>query len=427
MSIEDINYLKKNSIKQSYTFLIDSTDRNRNKYINPNYYSIEFATPFKNVIGFEVIDASIPRTMYNIDYLNNKIYYYIADTDDKYIIEGFTDIVKDIDDNDIPYTDLFKMIEIPPGDYTFQNFITTINKILSATGDDLIVKSYTTPPEQSNLIEFISFTRAFVLDMERSTVYNILGFDLLINSDENLKEEKDKRYTYIDNYKTDNIEISNYKRMFHSIYNISTRTHHIISPGIVYFMGYKYIVLRCPEIEEHLYRSLSYSKYNMGLAKFRINSFGFNDEKVVITKIPLREFHPIGKLSKLTFKFEVDNGQLYDFKGINHNIVFAVYYYEPIQKDIFKASILNPLYNMNFIDYKYNIDEDESDEEDAELSRDNIDIYKKRELEYAKDKEEEDNRYNEDEDDDEEDNIDNGNEDEDNDEDDDEDEYDNEK
>jgi hypothetical protein len=71
MSIEDINYLKNNSIKQNYTFLIDSTDRDRDKYPNPNKYVVDFTVPFKNVIGMEIIDASIPRTMYNIDVENN--------------------------------------------------------------------------------------------------------------------------------------------------------------------------------------------------------------------------------------------------------------------------------------------------------------------------------------------------------------------
>ena len=70
MSIEDINYLKNNSIKQHYTFLIDSADRDRDKYPNPNKYTIDFTVPFKNVIGMEIIDSSIPRTMYNIDYEN---------------------------------------------------------------------------------------------------------------------------------------------------------------------------------------------------------------------------------------------------------------------------------------------------------------------------------------------------------------------
>jgi len=386
MSIEDVHYLKINSIKQSYTFLIDSKDRDREKYKQPNIYSVDFTVPFKNVIGLEVVDASIPRTMYNIDYFNNKFYYYIADTTDKYINEGFTEIVKNEDDEDVPYTDLFKLIEIPPGDYTFVNFINVFNNILLEIGDDISIKAYTTPPEQTNLVQFTSTSKAFVLDMNRSTIYNILGFDLLIDILEKEKDLNDMRYKYIDNYNKEDLK---FKKMFHSIYKESNGNI-IISPGIVYFMGYKYIILRCPEIEEHLYRSLSYSKYNLGLAKFRINSFGYNDEKLEMTKIPLREFHPIGKLPRLTFRFEIENGELYDFKGVNHNIVFAIYYYEPAQKNILKTSVLNPLYNMDFIDYTYNNDEDDdSDEEDEELSRDNINIYKKKELEYTIEEEDE--------------------------------------
>ena len=74
MSIEDINYLKANSIKQSYTFLIDSSLRDKSLYPKPSEYTIEFSEPFKNVIGIEVLDVTIPKTMYNIDYNNNKLY-----------------------------------------------------------------------------------------------------------------------------------------------------------------------------------------------------------------------------------------------------------------------------------------------------------------------------------------------------------------
>ena len=89
MSIEDINYMKENSIKQAYTFIIDSSDRDRNMYPNPNNYVVNFSTPFKNIIGMEIIDASIPRAMYTIDVDNNELYYYIGnDVDDEIITDG---------------------------------------------------------------------------------------------------------------------------------------------------------------------------------------------------------------------------------------------------------------------------------------------------------------------------------------------------
>ena len=77
---------------------------------------------------------------------------------------------------------------------------------------------------------------------------------------------------------------------------------------------------------------------------------------------------------------------MYDFKGVNHNIVIAIYYYEPTQKNFPKGSILNPEYKMNYIDYQYKQEEIEgdSDEEegDEDFSRDNIDNYIVTENEY---------------------------------------------
>jgi hypothetical protein len=172
--------------------------------------------------------------------------------------------------------------------------------------------------------------------------------------------------------------------------------NNIIAPGLVCFTGEKYIILRSPEIEEHSFGSLAYTNNNLGIAKFRTNSLGFNDEKLYVTKIPIREFHPIGKLSKITFRFETSDKNLYDFKGINHNITLAICYYEPTfkPKEEFN-SILNPNYTNNFNDYKYTnadqevINESDDDEDDINeddinenYSRDNINNYRKMEQKY---------------------------------------------
>lgn len=383
MSIEDINYLKKNSIKQSYTFLIDSKDRNRNIYPHPNNYVVDFSTPFKNVIGLEVIDASIPRTMYNVDVHNNVLYFYVSKLDnDNFTRYGVREIVQNEQGKSVSYTELFNKMVIDPGDYTATTFIAAFNKSMANAGYDINIKAYSTPPELSNLIQIYSETCAFIIDMKRSTISEILGFDLYINESENMKDDDERRYTYIDYYKTKD----QFSKMYHSTFNSVTKQYTIISPGIMYFMGYKYIILRCPEIEEHLYRSLSYSKYNLGMAKFRISSFGYNDERIVITKLPIREFHPIGKLARLTFRFETPDANLYDFKGVNHNIIFAVYYYEPIQNQLPTYSLLNPEYKMNYLDYMYkqeDIDGDSDDED--EFSRDDLEIYKNKEIEYSED------------------------------------------
>ena len=639
MSIEDINYLKNNSIKQNYTFLIDSTDRDRDKFPNPNKYVVEFTVPFKNVIGMEIIDASIPRTMYNIDIENNLIYYYLGTNEEDNVIkngvtekiacnlikyncsyidsytllensgyielsnniniyniyanyvntygnetliggnelgitysfkvkaeaiynydyskdntycifsfgyyhlwnqtntnytamtvnvlkiiegelydiqfiigdgtiEGDKNIIANVDlseevhicwtilenkwniyisnnslslnivqqftvkktiknvfyikkyigrsllapitlnktgnnykgywndgakmyikdfkiynrelktneialcrnntiikgltiwyklydndnDNDtknygeneyINYIDIFNKISIDTGDYTFKTFLLNYEE---KEDSEIGFKKHSEPAELTNLIDIYS-RLPFILDMERSTIYENLGFDLY-NSINPLYIND--RYQYKSIYNTDR----RMYKMFHSIINtkltkvidnIEFDKNIITSPGIVYLIGNKYIVLKCPEIEEHLFGSLSYSKYSLGLAKFRVDNMGINSERLAITKLPIREFHPIGKLSRISLRFETNKGLLYDFKGVNHNIVFAIYYYEPKQNKFPEGSILNPEYKMNYIDYQYYQEEIEgdSDDENEEYSRDNIDYYKKREIDYS--------------------------------------------
>jgi hypothetical protein len=635
MSIEDINYLKNNSIKQNYTFLIDSTDRDRDKFPNPNKYVVEFTVPFKNVIGMEIIDASIPRTMYNIDVENNLIYYYLGTNEEDNVIkngvtekiacnlikyncsyidsytllensgyielsnniniyniyanyvntygnetliggnelgitysfkvkaeaiynydyskdntycifsfgyyhlwnqtntnytamtvnvlkkiegelydiqfiigdgtiEGDKNIIANVDlseevhicwtilenkwniyisnnslslnivqqftvkktiknvfyikkyigrslsapitlnktgnnykgywndgakmyikdfkiynrelktneialcrnntiikgltiwyklyDNDtknygeneyINYIDIFNKISIDTGDYTLKTFLLNYEE---KEDSEIGFKKHSEPAELTNLIDIYS-RLPFILDMERSTIYENLGFDLY-NSINPLYIND--RYQYKSIYNTDR----RMYKMFHSIINtkltkvidnIEFDKNIITSPGIVYLIGNKYIVLKCPEIEEHLFGSLSYSKYSLGLAKFRVDNVGINSERLAITKLPIREFHPIGKLSRISLRFETNKGLLYDFKGVNHNIVFAIYYYEPKQNKFPEGSILNPEYKMNYIDYQYYQEEIEgdSDDENEEYSRDNIDDYKKREIDYS--------------------------------------------
>jgi hypothetical protein len=309
------------------------------------------------------------------------------------IIKGLTIWYKLYDnDNDtknygeneyINYIDIFNKISIDTGDYTLKTFLLNYEE---KEDSEIGFKKHSEPAELTNLIDIYS-RLPFILDMERSTIYENLGFDLY-NSINPLYIND--RYQYKSIY---NIDRRMYK-MFHSIINtkltkvidnIEFDKNIITSPGIVYLIGNKYIVLKCPEIEEHLFGSLSYSKYSLGLAKFRVDNVGINSERLAITKLPIREFHPIGKLSRISLRFETNKGLLYDFKGVNHNIVFAIYYYEPKQNKFPEGSILNPEYKMNYIDYQYYQEEIEgdSDDENEEYSRDNIDDYKKREIDYS--------------------------------------------
>jgi hypothetical protein len=414
MSIEDISYLRENSIKQTMVVLIDSKNRDFELYPDPNYYSINFNTPFKNVIGFDIIDTSIPRTMYSVDKYNNSLYYYIhTDTE-----TSFDDFIKnelnyDAKTYDPTYNGKFKLFEITPGDYTLPTFIEHFNEeILISTKEidnDIVLEAsgLTQPTELTDIIQF-NCNYPFIFNMYDSTLAETLGFNLLVK-----KEFHNIKYSYYEKLTAkkpifgDNnnnfIKFSNIlqsMRLYISFFDEKKyeanypKKHHLISPGMVCFTGEKYIVLRSPEIEEYSFGSLSYTNNNLGIAKLRTNSLGFNDERLYITKIPIREFHPVGKLSKLTFKFETSTGALYDFKGVNNNLTLAIYYFEPkFTNDKFN-SILNPNYTVNFNNYKYTnaeqeiINENDDDEDDItdnineNFSRDNINIYRKMEQKY---------------------------------------------
>ena len=349
MSIDDIDYLKANSTLENFSFLIDSSDRDYISYPHPNKYVITFDSPFKNVVGFEIIDASIPRTMYSIDKYNNKL-FFITNTNNSNI---------DINTGTVSNGNNIEII-IEPGDYTFQSMIAKVNEMINPYL--ISIESISNPPELKNKIKFVS-NNSFILDMNKSTSRNIFGFTLMQSS------------TSIGHRRVEELKYnSEFNRYYHSCSNINNTNYEVYSSGIIDLIGEKYIILRCPEIEEHLTNNISYSKHNLGLAKFRLGLVGYNDQEVSINKIQAKKFHPIGKFSKFTLIFETSLGELYDFKGIEHNIIFNIKYYE-IKNDIkFTKSLLNPNYTGNILDYKYSIEEqeNESGEEDNQLSTDNF-------------------------------------------------------
>jgi len=409
MSIEDITYLRQNSIKQTIVILIDSKNRNFELYPDPSNYVVEFNVPFKNVIGFDIIDTSIPRTMYSIDKYNNTLYYYIH-TDTTTTIDDFINNEINIDaaNYDPTYNGKFKVFNMSYADYSLPTFAVHFNEEIknSINDNDIELKAagLTDPTELTDTIQF-TCTHPFIFNMYDSTLAETLGFNMLI-----IKEDHNIKYSYYNKLTIkkpittpgdDNIKYSNIMqsmRLYTSFYDETITNpnmrNRIIAPGMVCFTGEKYIIMRSPEIEEHAFGSLAYTNNNLGIAKFRTNSLGFNDEKLYITKIPIREFHPIGKLAKLTVKFETADKNLYDFKGVNHNITLAIYYYEPKFTIKHFNSILNPNYTDDFNNYKYTNDEqeiiNENDEDEDDIvenenenfSRDNINIYRKMEQKY---------------------------------------------
>lgn len=126
-------------------------------------------------------------------------------------------------------------------------------------------------------------------------------------------------------------------------------------PGIVDFTVNRYVILRCEEIEDHLYGSYSYGDFTPGIAMLRFFDVnGVSHQRNDYVNYVKPPFHPIGKLDKITLTFLLpDLTTIYDFKGLDHVLLLSVKFYAPKQMRKMQISVLNPNYNPNFHEYMH--------------------------------------------------------------------------
>lgn len=120
--------------------------------------------------------------------------------------------------------------------------------------------------------------------------------------------------------------------------------HAVTSPGLVNLTGPRYVNIRCPEIESHMFRDRVNERCHAGLGMVSLRGYGFRDQRFDFVSFPARRFHPLGKLSKLTFRLERPDGGLYDSHGVDHTLLLVLRYYRPAAEPFGKQSQLNPQY-----------------------------------------------------------------------------------
>lgn len=520
--MEDIDALKERCTKQAYTFLVDSRSRDYIANPTPSSYVVDFTTPFHNVIGLEVIEASIPRTMYNIDVTNNTLFFYVYDVSTPQ-----------------PAPNDFVQVTMETGDYTIQTLVTSLNSVLlnaaRVNGDQnrelvsLTIESISSPPETKSKVRF-KCPYAFILDMNRSTLAETLGYDLYSASQNSLglgprtfmsslessalavsynvftgpvaislripvrsqpiaqkiqlnspfyikgfdiaafttssqpTTIKYSLYNAVGNGtiatayasignrvatgsigisfsdgRMDTLELAqalllpkgnywvvledpnpsampdpdiavyyndvpiqlstigatptlfactsiggntwsavdpdlNDDVQYNACINVigSDPYHKLDAPGLYSLTGERYIRLRCQEIEENSYRSLAYGRFNLGIAKFRTTGAPDQENQqghmhmTTLVGSSMREFHPIGKLSRITLRFETSVGELYDFKGVNHTITFLVRYLEVARTAPWRDYLLNQNYKGDMMEYRRTQQEQEESDTDGE-------------------------------------------------------------
>lgn len=86
--------------------------------------------------------------------------------------------------------------------------------------------------------------------------------------------------------------------------------HSMTSPGLVNLSGPRYVNIRCPDIESHMFRDRVNERVHVGLGMLKLSGYGFREARFDFVNFPPRRFHPIGRLTKLRLRLERPDGSL---------------------------------------------------------------------------------------------------------------------
>uniref|UniRef100_A0A6C0BQ55 DUF5901 domain-containing protein n=1 Tax=viral metagenome TaxID=1070528 RepID=A0A6C0BQ55_9ZZZZ len=511
MPVEDLDFLYKNSVKENLIVLIDSQKRDQYRWNEPNDFQINFTEPFKFIYGIDVLDVTIPRTMYSIETHNNNVTFKVGhgkltdtsqyvslsiDERDYTISEYIDELNLMLNDYnltaEVPITKvsenrksvlMFTNTENPPKpfvfnmktssmadnlgfnqvssskynnmyqsidydlnlyasvptdkikysiDFLYDEFTTEINTFMQILfhNDDKPIDDELEEIENAQIFsdvsavledvgQFVSFFingitivnnkeslrdqpfSIYEIDLsdvktknERDTILELFVQTLKISANEDnmfnlhtLDTLKQYNITLLtsqnDIYKFDEhnsftvdetksdytfklIPIKNKGNVLHYIYSPKLHTVNIkydltfissfqlTSTGVLKLYGERYVTIHCDNIENHLRGSMMFNDYSPGLALVNLGVQGYSQSRNDFYGVVYKEFHPIGKLNHLRFTVRRSDGLLYDFKNVNWHMLISVKYY--VMKNVrkFSTSILNPNYNINFLEYQTN-------------------------------------------------------------------------
>ena len=460
--MEDVDYLTTYSEKDTITFFIDSSSRDMARNPEPNPFTLNFTEPIKNVYGVEILDATIPVTMWSIDkyndvfaysyifYFNNENattfqqYFKELENDKTFVVvfeslgranlficleeANFNSIADSglqysqhvvfyrhkilVDSKDVqvasetdsdpdfvvfynpndskyyrvsnPSTELFAVIQenefyLLPDLSAFvvyrHKYLTrqqALDMIESHTIFDIYINNEYTTIERGfyNSVNFVKYMTSFFEDSRGGTPFPQDSFSLQpdfisisqANAYGGLEKQMKLVFSFPSHnsflfdmkkstcgntmgfYGNNNLSISSKRnpKLYLSKYDVTQDAQYLYAPGVINLQGLNYILLRIPEIDSHLLKSHGFSDYNPGIGMFKLTA----PNEVVnlrfdFVNLVRKPFHPIGKLSSITVIFVTNTGELYDFKGIDYNMLLAIKLYAPPKNKI-NPSQINP-------------------------------------------------------------------------------------
>ena len=469
--------------EEAFVFLADSRMRDRVAYPTPSEYEIAFNAPFRNVVGVDLLDATLPRAEYQVESGSNSLRFAVTS-------EGGAET--------------WHVATVPPGDYNVPQLVEALNvafDVGGGSGPPITVAPASDPYERTNRLLF-SRARPFRFDMAASSIRYIIGFgNPVIEGDQDYEPDPSWRpyetgaddifvaaavpaldaadalvgpavavdfesvggaggrtvrqrflalatgpitevavnvsapsgaalsvvvtdvatgaevaagdtetiadarepTTVAMTSATDLVAGREYAVVFASLdapeiarapvnfpdgsdaagradvyggggwqslgtddqlcvsVRVSTSGYRMLSPGVVQLTGERYVIVRCPEIESHMYRDRASERFHSGLGIVKLTGYGYNEQRYDFVSFPVRKFHPIGKLRKLTIRIEKANGTLYDAHGVDHVLMMVIRYRTaPIapatgndaqQHAQQQQSTLNPAYSSDYRQY----------------------------------------------------------------------------
>lgn len=150
-------------------------------------------------------------------------------------------------------------------------------------------------------------------------------------------------------------------------FKLFVTTFSITPPGIINFATENYVTLHIKEIEEHIRGSYDANDVSPGIAMLNVDvQSGYADNATEFTRVEYKEFHPIGKLSKLHFRLQRKlTTELYDCKGVDVHYLLSIKMLTPSKLNTKQLEYsLNPNYDPDYQGFmKSEFDNVESDEE----------------------------------------------------------------
>ena len=347
--------------------LILPEERKENyKYYEANGNTYEVSTIGESFIIEEIYRLHLNFSLSLFDdgggYVSYFDYFYIDDDNAKKLIERYVAQITGNTSIDIYFANT--VLKLERGYYdiiSLQNYLQTIFN-LNALNNDGLLNSKITISQNTTFgsitkqmkykFTFKGFdglnnssqkrgTGILLFDMKKSTCNQELGFISYPSSKTN------DAYVHLQCPWNRQLFISKQGKDA-----LGNDEQYIVTPDVITLLGDRYILLRCPEIESQMFKSFAGSFLSPGVALLKILAVGgvqqisFNFQNTI-----KKPFHPIGKLSRLTFRFERKNGELYDFKGVDHTVMFNIKFYAPKTVQRNASSLLNPNYNPDYLKY----------------------------------------------------------------------------